>query len=461
MIYLVFFFSVISAVAMGYLAAAVSYNIVIILALAVTAGLIAFFSPRGSLVLLICSMLLSPELGMGAVAGGRSAVLRYDDILVVIMFFSWLARSAIIKDKPFVTDTPVQTPILIYISICVLSTALGVLRGDVRFETASFYVLKYVEYFLIYFMTVNIVDSKEEVKKYLKYGLWVAIIVTFYAYYYYANAGADARAGAPFEAPIGKPSESEPASLGGYYLIIFGLLLSLLAELPDRRFFLILGLFSFMFPAFLVTYSRASYMGFVAMTLAFFAILRKRRLLVLVFMGIAISGVSMDLFERAKNRITMTYEGELATQKLSIIGRDINLEESAFQRYISLRTVLTEKLPKHPVLGWGVTGVGLGDNHYALVLGETGLAGFFVFLWMLYRIYRAALSVYKTHDDPWVRGLAFGLVLALIGLLTQCVGVNTFIIVRIMEPFWFLTALVMALYKDMPNTAKTNPADQP
>jgi hypothetical protein len=34
----------------------------------------------------------------------------------------------------------------------------------------------------------------------------------------------------------------------------------------------------------------------------------------------------------------------------------------------------------------------------------------------------------------------------MIGLLFQAVGVNTFITVRIMEPFWFLTALVMALH---------------
>jgi len=39
-----------------------------------------------------------------------------------------------------------------------------------------------------------------------------------------------------------------------------------------------------------------------------------------------------------------------------------------------------------------------------------------------------------------------GLIISLAGLLAQSVGVNTFIIVRIMEPFWFLTAVVMKLY---------------
>ena len=341
MIYFVFFFSLLSAVAMGYLATAVSYNVVLVLAVAVVAGLVAFFSPKMSLVLLIFSMLLSPEIGMGAVTGGRSAVLRYDDVLVVIMFLSWLARSAISKNKPFITDTPVQTPILIFTFICILSTAFGVLRGDIRFEAAFFYILKYVEYFLIYFMTVNIVESKEEAKKYLQQALWVALAVTVYAYYFYANGGPGARAGAPFEAPIGKPQESEPASLGGYYLVVFGLMLSLMTEGPNIRFFLLTGLFAFMFPAFLITYSRASYMGLAAIFAVFFARVKRRRLQMAVFMALAVitagfmpgvyksvsnigseysmarqmskSGMDIDLYEQVKNRISMTYKGELAT----------------------------------------------------------------------------------------------------------------------------------------------------
>lgn len=487
MIYIVVLLSFLVAVAVGYLAAAVSYNIVLVIAVAVIAGLFAFFSPKLSLVLLIFSMLLSPEIGIGAVTGGRSAVLRYDDVLVIIMFFSWLARSALMKDKPFVTDTPVQTPIILYTFVCILSTAFAVLRNEVRFETAFFYVLKYVEFFLIYFMTVNIVDSKEEAKNYLKYGLWVALIVTVYAYYFYAHAGAGARAGAPFEAPLGSAAkESEPASLGGYYLVVFGLLLSLLTEVPDRLFFQLISLFAFMFPAFLITYSRASYIGFAAMLLVFFARVRKRRLQMAVFTGLAIlsagfmpgvyknisgissesaqarqlskSGMDIDLYEHVKNRIAMTYTGEQATEKLSMLGKSINLEQSAFLRYFSLRRVLKEKLPVHPVLGWGVTGVGLCDTQFALVLGETGLLGFMVFLWLLCRIFRTALSVYKTHSDPWVKGLAFGLVLTLTGLVFQGLGVNTFIIVRIMEPFWFLTALVMALHRGVRGGVEAGPA---
>jgi hypothetical protein len=38
-----------------------------------------------------------------------------------------------------------------------------------------------------------------------------------------------------------------------------------------------------------------------------------------------------------------------------------------------------------------------------------------------------------------------GFTAGLVGLLVHAFGANTFIIVRIMEPFWFLTGIVIAL----------------
>jgi hypothetical protein len=38
-----------------------------------------------------------------------------------------------------------------------------------------------------------------------------------------------------------------------------------------------------------------------------------------------------------------------------------------------------------------------------------------------------------------------GLIAGLVGLLVHAIGANTFIIVRIMEPFWFVTGIIIAL----------------
>ena len=47
--------------------------------------------------------------------------------------------------------------------------------------------------------------------------------------------------------------------------------------------------------------------------------------------------------------------------------------------------------------------------------------------------------------DPDDRGLTVGFVAGMVGLLVHAIGSNTFIIVRIMEPFWLFAGIVMML----------------
>lgn len=437
---------------LGFMASTVSPYILFTVSSALIVSLFAFSSPKLSLLLLLFSMLFSPEIGFGALTRSRGVVVRYDDILLVIIFLAWLAKSAVLKGKAFVTDTPVQTPIIVYTSLCVLSTVFGILRGDIRYEVAVFYILKYVEYFLLYFLTVNVLESKEDIRKYLGYAFFISLAVTVYAYFYYFTAGVGARASAPFEAPFGKPGESEPASLGGYYLMVMGVLFGLLTSSSVLSW--PLAALIFIFPAFLLTFSRASYIGFVVMMAAIILKTSRRRLLLIstMFLGmIALFGMK-EFSGKVRERVEMTYSGQYAVYEVGFFGVKIKLEESAYSRYAAIRNVFQKWLPEHPVLGHGVTGVGLGDTQYALLLGELGLVGFFAFFWMIYRVYATAQAVYRAYEEPWIKAAALGLMVSLLGLLAQAVGVNTFIIVRIMEPFWFLTAVIMRLYllKDGP-----------
>ncbi|HOW88771.1 MAG TPA: O-antigen ligase family protein, partial [Elusimicrobiales bacterium] len=422
-----------TAVGAGMLASAGAGYPAALLVVALLMGLFAFFSPKLSLVLLVFSMLLSPELGGGAVDPGRSVVVRYDDILLVIIFLSWSAKTALFKTRPFITSTPVQTPIMLYTAVCVLSTALGILRGDVDARASFFYLLKYIEYFLLYFMTVNIVESEEEVRKYMRYGLIVAVAVTAYAYYYYyaSGAGPMARATAPFEVPLnGDLNESEPASLGGYYLVIFGVVMAMLTQTGGYVFLLAVGMLVFMFPAFLLTFSRSSYIGFSFMVPALFLLSGRRRLFLAGFLAAGMAGMAFfpGMYRRVEDRITMTYKGDAAVQTFRTgVGGTVRLEDSAASRVHSVRKVFLHRLPERPILGWGVTGVGLCDTQYALVPGETGILGSALFIWMLIRLFHTARTVFLRYDSPLTRSLGLGFMVFLTGLLFQSLGVNSFV----------------------------------
>jgi O-antigen ligase len=120
------------------------------------------------------------------------------------------------------------------------------------------------------------------------------------------------------------------------------------------------------------------------------------------------------------------------------------LDESAAARIENWKTVF-EKWKKRPFLGYGVTGVGLVDTQYPRVFGETGIIGFLIFIWLMAAVFRYGFQTFNNIEDDWSRGLALGFLAGFVGLLIHSFSANTFIIVRIMEPFWFLAAVVMML----------------
>ncbi|MBU4583312.1 MAG: hypothetical protein KKH02_13030, partial [Proteobacteria bacterium] len=112
----------------------------------------------------------------------------------------------------------------------------------------------------------------------------------------------------------------------------------------------------------------------------------------------------------------------------------------------SWKNVLTKDFIQQPLIGYGVTGYSFLDAQYPRVLAETGLLGLFFFMALLIAIYRNALQTRRRYaDDPFYLGVSTGFLAGFFAMLTHAIGTNTFIIVRIMEPFWFLTAIVIMI----------------
>jgi hypothetical protein len=106
---------------------------------------------------------------------------------------------------------------------------------------------------------------------------------------------------------------------------------------------------------------------------------------------------------------------------------------------------LLRDYPKHPVLGYGITGYEFIDAQYPKVLIESGLLGLIAFFYLLYSIFKMAINHMKEVKTPYFKGLTIGFIAGYIGLLFHAIGANTFIIVRIMEPFWFFAGIIAVL----------------
>ncbi|MEF3280994.1 MAG: hypothetical protein K6357_08540 [Elusimicrobiota bacterium] len=444
----VFLFFIFIAFFIGKNAGSINPAKLIIFIFSLIVVFITFINPVKAVIILIFSMLFSPEIGVGKIPG-REVVVRYDDILLVLIFLIWLLKSAVVKKEPFLIKTPFQLPLFLYTSVYVLSSFLGILRGDLIWQKVFFYVLKVIEYYLMYFMVVNILKDEKNFYKYLKYGVIVLIIVVIYSYYYYFNSSGEfVRTTAPFEAPLNKPQESEPASLGGYYLLCMGIILALISEVRGKKALFLMLLIVFIYPSFLLTFSRASYMGFIALFLTFLFFVKKKKpfFIITSFFIFSFSILLPGVGEKVRMRIKSTYEGGEARNLVVTPFGIVKLEDSAYARYRSIENVILNVLPNYPLLGKGVTGIGLGDNQYSLLLGETGITGFLLFLWLIYSILNISLKVYNKSEDIYERSIGLGVFCATIGFLVQSLGVNTFIIVRIMEPYWFSLALLSLSY---------------
>src|SRR5262245_49252162 len=124
-------------------------------------------------------MLLSPQLGTGAgVAEGRRIVIRSEDLLLLVVAFSWLAKTAVNKELGLTLKTPLNRPILAYVAATGIATLIGYLTGTVAGYGGAFYVLKYIEYFIVYYMVVNNLVDRRQAWRFVTAAFMTAVIVS-------------------------------------------------------------------------------------------------------------------------------------------------------------------------------------------------------------------------------------------------------------------------------------------
>jgi len=389
-------------------------------------------NPESALYLLVFSMLLSPEFGghTQAGAGGSGVTLRFDDILLALIGFSWIIRSAIYKDLGLFRKTPLNQPIFLYLVVCVIATATGVLAGNVRPIRAFFYLLKYFEYYFVFFMLVNHLRRQDMAEK-----LVIALLLTCFLVDIIALAQLPSghRLSAPFEG-----AQGEPNTLGGYLVLMTTLCISL-ALYCKKRFTIpwLWGLALLNTVTMLFTRSRGSYLAFAVMVLALLALTR-RKILVVLSLLILLTGPFI-LPDVVKERIIYTFSKQ-ASHHLQV--GNVSLDPSTSARIEGWQHGFSA-VGKRPFLGYGVTGYGFVDSQFLLVLVDTGIIGFLAFGTLLGSLLYNGWRAYHSTLSDFAKPLGLTLCVGTLAMITHAASANTFIIVRIMEPFWFIAGLTI------------------
>jgi len=415
---------------------------IFVLILVCSVFLTTFLNTNLALCILIFSMLLSPELPLFKVPD-RAVVVRVDDLLLAVVFLSWLAKTALTKGVGFLKYTPVNKPMLIYIALCIIVTASMIILGVglAKFSNAVFYILKYAEYFILFFLVNNNVRSAKQIKIFTVLMLVVCCIVGIVGYVQIHQGVA--RITAPFEG-----ERAEPNTMAGYLTVMFGLMGGVFLASRSRGLKIILGMFAaWLIPVFLYTLSRGGYTAFVALFIGFALFGKRARVFLLMGILILLILAPRILPLNVMERIRYTFQPgkTVSAQRYEVLGKRFDIEASAAAR-IDLLTWLIPLWLKSPVFGLGVTGVGFVEGQYVRTLGELGVVGLVVFFWLLARLFKSLSNVYNSiQDDLWLKGVSLGVLASLFALCVHALSANVFIIVRIMEPFWFLVAMVLAI----------------
>src|SRR5712691_8891949 len=396
-----------------------------VLAIALAVFLVVFIKTEVGLYLVVFSMLLSPQLGSagGGLAEGRRIIVRTEDVLLIVVAFSWLAKTAVNKELGLTVKTPLNQAISIYIAATAIATLVGYATGTVGGLGGFFYVLKYVEYFVVYYMVVNNLGDRPQAWRLVTAAFLTAVIVSLIGA---AQIPSGQRVSAPFEG-----REGEPNTFGGYLLLMMAIAGGIALETKRVRVRAVcLGLILLMA------------LPFVLGTMALFSTRRRLVVSALVVTLVASPLVVTLLPKPVVDRILYTFQPETgqATVRLGSVAFD----PSTSARLISLQSAL-EGWARRPFLGYGVTGFGFMDAQYARTLVETGILGLGAFLWLVWSVLRSGVGAIRSLREDDERGLALGFVAGLVGLLVHAIGANTFIIVRIMEPFWFFAAVIVTL----------------
>lgn len=396
---------------------------------------LAFVNTDLALIILIFSMLLSPEFA-GGETGGRSVKVRADDIFLIVIFFGWLAKMAINKELGLFKTTKLNTPIMIYILICMFATFLGVVAGRTNARAGFFYLIKYIEYFLLFFMVSNNLKTVKQAKKFVFFLLLTCLFVCIYST---GQVSAGGRASAPFESGAG----GEPNTFAGYLILMMSLAVAFIIYTPSaKQRIALIGLLAVAGTSFLMTLSRSGWVSlFPAVATIILATKEYRLQLIILVLGVAIA-LPIVAPDKVRFRVQETFT---PWKQYRLAGSRIGVDESTSARIESWGNGV-KRWSYKPIFGYGIPCGAFIDNQYMRTLNESGIIGFTVFMWILFTIFRITRYAYSASDEDYFQqAVSLGLLAGFMGLLVLSASAAAFIIIRIMEPFWFLVAIVTML----------------
>jgi hypothetical protein len=307
----------------------------------------------------------------------------------------------------------------------------------------SFLVMgKYAEYLMIYLVIINTVRTEGEVRALAIFSILVAIASSWFSLSSTIGYSGEVTEGRVL-GPMGETSNIYGGYLSLNLLMALGLFLHSSTEggrLIHGAAVVLLGI------AILFTYSRTTYVAIGGAILVYGSVKHRRLLLILLVLAIILPLLApqsvMDRMATVSGVATGTTPGSWASR---LESWEINWN----------RTAASDLL-----FGQGIYSVAFGevDSEYVRILLDTGIAGLFLFGWVLQRFGRLA---YRTHDAlaeyTFLKGYFAGYLMLFLALAIHSVAATSFSAIRTEETFMIFTGFMTVLANS--RETQTSPAD--
>ena len=414
-------------------------------------------NPNIGLAIIIVSVIYSPEIIAGQTTA-RFVAIRTEDVLLGIIIFAWFIKIAFTKDIVSSFKTNITGPFFLYITSCVLSTLFAVIFSIIDIKQSFFSILKYLEYFLLFIMVKDNIKNMRQSKIFIGIFLFTALVAAVHSNVFIQQQLQSKVNFFRVAPPVEARGAGESATMGGYLVFmmaIAGGLLIYTRSIPFRVFLICLEVV--MFRAFLYTLSRGSYIAFIPALISLVYFTKRGKPALIFTLSVAMIFIVLFSPRMVKERVFTS-----TTVKTDISGTHIEWEDSPKERIDSWKNVLFERFPRSPLFGHGVAKSFI-DGQIFLTLCEVGLVGLALLVWVFARLFKMVRNVINfdlVKNDDFSMGLAVGFMSGFVAMIVHSLSINTFIVIKIMEPFWFMAAIVLLLPKLLEGEESTVDAAQ-
>ncbi len=387
--------------------------------------------------LLIFLIIIFPIAELGKIQSGSISISLNDIALFITASVWFLLDYKKIKKTKF----KLFTPILFFVLIGFFSLIFNISNLNLNEFFVSFlYLARWILYSFLYFILIT--RDKKFIKKFkniLLIPISTVLIIGIIQYFYYPSLrnlfylGWDEHLYRLFGGFL------DP-NFAGAFLVISLMYLSFLShqafvKKQKNLFLLTLTLSCFTFISIYLTYSRSALIMLLVSFTVFLVLIKKLRLLIFLLIPFLIFiFISPKAFQTEGTNLFRVFSTQARIESAQI-AIDIIGENPIFGVGFNSYRYAQNKYANLSDSKWETTHSGAGtDNSFLFVAATTGIIGFLIYIYLIYKIYYLARTQAK---NP----LSIILISVLSGLLVNSLFINSLFYVFILEWLWILAAL--------------------